>query len=133
MLIALRQDVLHRARGHALMHQAQTDPEDEGDAARTEEDMELSATLKVICASELAELDAALIRLKEGRYGVCAQCAEEIPIQRLKAIPETSLCVDCQNAEEKERRRNGTASTRDWSSSYEPGLPPRSIGERDDD
>jgi DnaK suppressor protein len=44
---------------------------------------------------EIEEIDAALRRLAEGRYGTCARCGEAIPIARLRALPVTLHCIEC--------------------------------------
>ena len=44
---------------------------------------------------ELVELDAALERIAEGDYGVCASCGGTIPIERLRLLPAATLCVPC--------------------------------------
>ena len=46
----------------------------------------------------------ALQKIDEGTYGICEECEEEIPIGRLKAIPEAKYCVACQMALEKEQK-----------------------------
>ncbi|HKZ52266.1 MAG TPA: TraR/DksA family transcriptional regulator [Candidatus Acidoferrales bacterium] len=43
----------------------------------------------------LSEVDAALVRLREGVFGLCERCGEEIPERRLKALPWARLCLDC--------------------------------------
>lgn len=43
----------------------------------------------------LAEIEQALGRMKEGLYGLCAECGDEIPERRLKALPWTRLCLRC--------------------------------------
>ena len=40
-------------------------------------------------------IDAALTRLKDGSYGICARCGEKIPEKRLAALPYVTTCVDC--------------------------------------
>lgn len=45
--------------------------------------------------SRLAGLEYALKRLDDPDFGYCAECSESIPIQRLLAMPETTLCVHC--------------------------------------
>jgi RNA polymerase-binding transcription factor DksA len=40
-------------------------------------------------------IDAALVRLAEGRYGRCVACEEPIPAARLEALPATPTCVEC--------------------------------------
>jgi RNA polymerase-binding transcription factor DksA len=45
--------------------------------------------------SSLEEIDAALVRLDAGRYGVCERCAAQIPEGRLAARPTARTCVSC--------------------------------------
>ncbi len=44
---------------------------------------------------ELAEIDAALVRIQEGRYGRCLACGGPMGLQRLRAIPEARYCMAC--------------------------------------
>ncbi len=44
----------------------------------------------------LAQVDAALQRLDDGTYGVCARCGREISTERLEALPSATLCITCQ-------------------------------------
>ena len=46
----------------------------------------------------LRKIDLALDRLEAGTYQQCAHCGNTIPIERLRAKPSASLCVDCQQA-----------------------------------
>lgn len=46
-------------------------------------------------AVELTAIDAALIRVGDGRYGVCARCGRPIGSGRLEARPAAELCIDC--------------------------------------
>jgi DnaK suppressor protein len=41
-------------------------------------------------------LRSAIDRIRDGSYGACLQCEEEIADKRLKAIPWAELCIDCQ-------------------------------------
>ena len=41
----------------------------------------------------LREVEAAQERLREGRYGCCEECGEDIPFARLQAYPEAKLCL----------------------------------------
>ena len=40
-------------------------------------------------------IDTALTRIKDGNYGICARCGEEIPEKRLAALPYVTTCVNC--------------------------------------
>ena len=44
----------------------------------------------------LALVESALHRMDEASYGRCERCNEEIDFARLKAVPETTLCMHCQ-------------------------------------
>src|SRR5579875_3673029 len=78
---------------------------DEGDSAASSKDRELTASLAQLAVSRVAAVEDALERLREGRYGICEECEEEIPVERLTAMPSTVLCVDCQRKREAAARR----------------------------
>lgn len=44
---------------------------------------------------ELVRIEAAERRLRDGDYGYCENCGEEIPDGRLAIDPMAELCVDC--------------------------------------
>lgn len=46
----------------------------------------------------LAQVDAALERIREGSFGVCRACGRPIGARRLNAVPWCSLCLPCQEA-----------------------------------
>lgn len=45
--------------------------------------------------AEIAEIDAALRRVGDGTYGVCARCGRRIPDERMQVRPMAELCVAC--------------------------------------
>jgi DnaK suppressor protein len=51
----------------------------------------------------LVQVDAALRRLDEGTYGICARCGREISTERLEALPSATLCITCQAEVERAR------------------------------
>ncbi len=50
---------------------------------------------------ELQELDAAMIRITEGSYGICTDCGDDIPMARLRAYPGAIRCITCQSIYER--------------------------------
>ena len=50
----------------------------------------------------LIEIDEALRRLyrEPDKFGLCANCGQEISMDRLDILPWTQLCVDCQRTAE---------------------------------
>jgi RNA polymerase-binding protein DksA len=52
----------------------------------------------------LYEIDEALKRIEEGKYGICVECDKKIPVKRLKALPYVKHCIQCQSKEEKSKQ-----------------------------
>ena len=48
----------------------------------------------------LRQVDAALARHDAGTYGICLSCGDDIAPGRLRARPETTLCLECQSERE---------------------------------
>jgi len=48
----------------------------------------------------IEEIDAALRRIREKKYGTCAACREPIAVERLRALPAALFCIECQHADE---------------------------------
>lgn len=44
---------------------------------------------------EISQIDAALGRIKEGEFGYCVECGEEIAEKRLRLTPAVARCVEC--------------------------------------
>jgi DnaK suppressor protein len=44
----------------------------------------------------LGMVEVALQRIREGRFGECVNCGEEINAKRLDAVPWTRFCINCQ-------------------------------------
>jgi RNA polymerase-binding protein DksA len=51
----------------------------------------------------LEKIEAALARLENGRYGLCAGCGSKIGVERLEAIPYVVMCINCQSSTERRR------------------------------
>jgi DnaK suppressor protein len=49
----------------------------------------------------LREVRAALRRIDEGSFGICAHCDDPISPKRLAAVPWASLCIRCQEAKDR--------------------------------
>jgi len=43
----------------------------------------------------LVNVDSALEKMKEGKYGICESCGKEIEKEVLELVPESSLCKAC--------------------------------------
>jgi DnaK suppressor protein len=43
----------------------------------------------------LAEIEQALRKFDDGTYGLCDVCGKPIPADRLEALPQATLCMEC--------------------------------------
>ncbi|MBU1341275.1 MAG: RNA polymerase-binding protein DksA [Proteobacteria bacterium] len=48
----------------------------------------------------IKKIKNALVRVENGTFGICEGCEEDISINRLKARPVTTQCIDCKTREE---------------------------------
>jgi len=59
---------------------------------------------------ELELIEKALLKIREGTYGVCEMCDVRIQVSRLRVFPESVYCVACQTQREVHDKR-GTDQT----------------------
>jgi RNA polymerase-binding transcription factor DksA len=65
----------------------------QGDSMNVERERDLALSAQALAAVE--EIDRAVEKVHLGTYGVCERCHENIPKERLKALPYAALCVKC--------------------------------------
>jgi DnaK suppressor protein len=56
---------------------------------------EINMALRRRTRRKVRSLQEALARFEEGTYGICERCGRQIGTQRLEALPEARLCIDC--------------------------------------
>lgn len=89
------------------------------DAALDSVQDEISSQLAEVESRELARIEVALERMRQGEYGLCETCGTNIPMARLNALPYATLCIKCQR--EAEREGGGGRSDADWGRLLEGG------------
>jgi len=93
-----RRDALRRALAGDISvlrsHQEQS-VGDEVDAAIATEQCELRSQMASFESRELAQIESALDRIRQGRYGRCDTCDKAIAPTRLKALPYATECINC--------------------------------------
>jgi len=57
----------------------------------------------------VSKIDEALGRIEDGSYGKCEECGGEIGMERLRARPVTTLCIDCKSMQEAQERKLRTS------------------------
>ena len=72
---------------------------DEGfaDAAQTTSERARVISLAEGLQQRLENVQGALARIEKGTYGLCERCGNEIPPERLEAIPSARLCMACKS------------------------------------
>jgi DnaK suppressor protein len=102
---ALQEQVQQRLR--ALRDTASADtPRLATDLANDPMPGELDVALVEMQSQMLSHINAAIARLNEGDYGLCHDCTEEIPENRLRALPFAVRCRACQESEERVQMRD---------------------------
>ena len=59
------------------------------------EDDEVLEGLGMVAQKEMALLELAMGRIKDGSFGICKKCEEPISEARLNAVPYAPLCKGC--------------------------------------
>jgi DnaK suppressor protein len=77
---------------------------DEVDLIQLNEDREMSFATRSMLVERANKLAEALERLRGGDYGICQECEEPIAPARLRAMPEVTTCVRCQDRLERSKR-----------------------------
>ena len=119
------------ARRRELMHEVQNkirDARNDGTKERDVIDQAESPEVYIQADTELAliqmkaealiKIDAALRRLKDGTYGVCFECGDEIAERRLRALPFAVRCNDCEDTREIAERHERVMACRSSSSLF---------------
>jgi RNA polymerase-binding transcription factor DksA len=72
-----------------------TDDEHDPEGATLAFERQHTAALLEQALAQVAEIDAALGRLNDGTYGICARCGQPIGEDRLAARPTAATCLRC--------------------------------------
>lgn len=80
------------------------DPKDFGDIVTTNVDRKMLEFMSEKEMKRMQQIDSALVRIEQNKYGVCIKCSKKIPEDRLRAIPYALMCVECQSLNERKKR-----------------------------
>lgn len=95
-VVSMENETLRRERSDLVNM-----PTDLADMAAENDDLENVLGLMQSERKILAEIDYALRCIEDGTYGICEGNGEQIPHERLEAIPWTRYCVGCAKLLEK--------------------------------
>lgn len=105
---------------------------DHGEEAVHSSAGEVNSQIAAHEARELKEVEYALIKIREGTYGICEACKKEIPTERLEALPFCICCVKCQAEREKSGYSSHSEMPGQWDRVYDREEPPdTALGRKD--
>jgi DnaK suppressor protein len=114
-ILVKRRDALRKALAGDLSLLKELRAQTSGDmvdAALDSVQDEISSQLAEVESRELARIEYALERMRDGQFGICEGCGEGIPMARLNALPYATHCIKCQR--EAERQGSAGGSDVDW-------------------
>lgn len=76
------------------------EPGDSGDESMANELADINVATLDHHIRDVRDIEEAFTRLKEGTYGACADCGEDIAFDRLQAYPTAKRCIGCQERHE---------------------------------
>jgi RNA polymerase-binding transcription factor DksA len=82
----------------------------EDDQAVVVHDESASQQASNLIHEQIRAIEAALDRMRQGKYGECAGCGSAIPSNRLDALPWATHCADCEEGRERKRTHSADLS-----------------------
>ncbi len=109
MLRRLRDELYVRIKELRTEQEQESEPPpaDSLEQARAGAEIETHAGLIERAEQKLKLFDEAIERAERGTYGICADCGNEIAVERLSALPFALYCVSCQSKRRTERPGEG--------------------------
>ena len=118
-ILIKQREALTKKFAHELDAAGEQGSGDAGDLSIIDTEQELGSQLAAIESRELVRIEKAIQAIRTGTYGQCEYCDKSIPIARLKALPHTTCCIQCQ----REHEENGASRFGDdaghWESAWE--------------
>ena len=111
LLGELRRHAAHIGQEQAVALDAiSDDAKDNGDLSIRDVIQEIALKLSDQESKMVADIDQALMRMREGSYGICVRCGKPIDERRLEAVPTARYDAACQALRE-EGKGNGAGPT----------------------
>jgi len=109
-----KQSLLHEIRGELENSGDQQriellnhEPGDSGDESMANALADFNVTMLDRQVQGLRDIEAAFRRVKDGEYGVCIDCGEDVGFPRLQAYPTAKRCIVCQEKRERQYVQEG--------------------------
>lgn len=83
------------------------EPGDTGDESLANALADFNLTILDRHIDGMRDIEAALQRVRNGEYGVCIDCGDDVGFGRLQAYPTAKRCIVCQEQREKHYAQGG--------------------------
>jgi len=83
------------------------EPGDSGDESLANALADFNLTVLDRHIDAMRDIEAALQRIKNGEYGVCMDCGDDVAFARLQAYPTAKRCLTCQEKRERDYAHEG--------------------------
>lgn len=113
-ILAEFKNLLQKQMGDLLQNAGETVSEmteehinfpDPTDRASLESDRNFELRIRDRERRLIKKIREAIARIEDGSFGLCETCEEPIGVERLRARPVTTLCIECKTEEERQERR----------------------------
>ncbi len=86
------------------MTEEKTNFPDPTDRASLESDRNFELRIRDRERKLINKIREAIERIEDGSFGLCETCEEPIGVERLRARPVTTLCIECKTEEERQEK-----------------------------
>lgn len=100
---SLQEQQLFRVEQLRRFSEPTSDRADRARERRSASQLEVHVKLAASARMVLADVEAALERMTQGRYGSCHRCGRPIAVQRLRIVPQARYCGRCHQVREADR------------------------------
>ena len=102
VLLSEVRDELQNAGEQHRIDLLNNEPGDSGDESMASALADFNLTIVDRQVQRLRDIEVAFQRIKNGEYGLCIDCGDAVPFNRLQAYPTAKRCIVCQQKRERE-------------------------------
>jgi DnaK suppressor protein len=109
LLLEVREELENRGVQHRI-DLLNSEPGDSGDESMANALADVNIKMVDRQVQEIRDIETTFKRIKDGTFGMCIDCGEAIPFNRLQAYPTAKRCIACQEKREKQYGQEGHSS-----------------------
>ena len=106
-LVQAVRDELENSGNQHRIDLLNSEPGDSGDESLANALADFNLAILDRHIDEMRDIEAALQRVRNGEYGTCIDCGDQITFPRLVAYPTAKRCIVCQEQREKQYAQEG--------------------------